>query len=498
MAMRSLVINTGWNVIGQFLPLFVAVWAIPLLINGVGTERFGILTLIWAFIGYFGLLDMGVGRALTKIVADRHGACQTEEIETLEWTGLLLAVVPSVVGGILVACYASPIVLHVLKVSPQLQAEAATSIVLMAGALPFVVCTTIFRGILEGSQRFDIVNSLRIPFGLFTYLAPLAFLSYYTSLSVLVAVLVVGQVLGCVAHLWGCVRVQPSLLKKIVFSRNAAGQLLRLGGWMTVSNVLGPLMTYLDRFIISSLISLSLIAFYTTPYEVIIKFWIIPAAVCGALFPILSSKLATERENAARIYDVGTLATSSLMCLFMVGVVLFAQEILTLWLGVEFASKSADVLRLLAVGVALNTSARFPFALLQAGGRADLTAKFHFFELPLYIFSLVVLTSIYGITGAAIAWSMRIIVDALILFKFAKKLCPEIKSTVFHVIIVTISFVGAFVTAYAVAELIGRLAIYTLATMIMIIFIWKNTLTLSERTSLMLFFKKVSIGDGLK
>ena len=76
---RRLARNVFWNLLGVGTPLLVAVVAIPRLIEALGTDRFGVLTLAWMVVGYFGLLDLGLGRALTKLVAERLGKGQDEE-----------------------------------------------------------------------------------------------------------------------------------------------------------------------------------------------------------------------------------------------------------------------------------------------------------------------------------------------------------------------------------------------------------------------------------
>jgi len=68
---RLLARNTILNVLGYSLPMLVAIFAIPPLVKGLGTERFGILTLAWVIIGYLSLFDLGLGRALTKLVAEK-------------------------------------------------------------------------------------------------------------------------------------------------------------------------------------------------------------------------------------------------------------------------------------------------------------------------------------------------------------------------------------------------------------------------------------------
>src|ERR1700732_1001665 len=86
---RLLAKNSLWNLVGWGAPLLVALAGIPLLIKGLGIERFGVLTLIWMGIGYFSLLDIGLGQALTKLVAEKLGVERPEEISKLIWTALI-------------------------------------------------------------------------------------------------------------------------------------------------------------------------------------------------------------------------------------------------------------------------------------------------------------------------------------------------------------------------------------------------------------------------
>jgi len=57
--------NTLLNFIGQAVPLLVGVATIPFIVRGLGTERFGFLSLAWVVLGYFAIFDLGLGRATT-------------------------------------------------------------------------------------------------------------------------------------------------------------------------------------------------------------------------------------------------------------------------------------------------------------------------------------------------------------------------------------------------------------------------------------------------
>ncbi len=82
--------NTLWNLAGNGLPLIAAAVAIPFTLHQLGNEAFGVLTLIWALIGYFSLFDMGVGKALTYELSKLRTRSNAPEISIILKAGLLL------------------------------------------------------------------------------------------------------------------------------------------------------------------------------------------------------------------------------------------------------------------------------------------------------------------------------------------------------------------------------------------------------------------------
>src|SRR5258705_305438 len=82
--------NTLWSLLGQAIPLVAAAFAVPLLLHALGAEAFGVLTLSWTLIGYFTLFDFGLGRALTRVVAEGLGGGDTKELPELVGTALVM------------------------------------------------------------------------------------------------------------------------------------------------------------------------------------------------------------------------------------------------------------------------------------------------------------------------------------------------------------------------------------------------------------------------
>jgi O-antigen/teichoic acid export membrane protein len=434
---RLLARNVLWNLLGAGLPLLVALWAIPALINGMGTERFGLLAIIWMSVGYFSLFDMGMGRALTKLIAERLGDGRETELPALIRTGLRVMFGLGMIAAATVAAISPWLVEDLLNVPVLLTVEAVWSLWILAATLPFVVSTAGLIGILQGHQRFFHINVVRIPLGVMNFLGPVLALTITPSLVVTTLVLGSTRILAW----WVYRRLCQGFISKsrpgAIAGRAAVGKLLRFGGWITVTNIVGPLMVYFDRFLIGTLLTMSAVAYYTTPFEVITRLWIVPEALVGVLFPALTTALAANPPRAATLFFVAARVLLIGMFLPVALVMLFAPEALALWLNPEFARESTPVLRWLAIGVFVNCLARLPYITLQGAGRPDLTAKLHLAELPAYVLLLWAAVEGFGIVGAAAAWTFRVVIDTIALFLLGMLKTPELHTVQFQTLALT-------------------------------------------------------------
>jgi O-antigen/teichoic acid export membrane protein len=422
---RLLARNTVWNLLGQMLPMAVGVVAVPLLIRGMGIARFGILSLAWIVVGYFSLFDLGIGRALTKLVADKLGANEEHSIPPLAWTSLLLMFLLGVIGG-LVTFGISPWLVHrLLKIPEALQTETLRGFYLLAISIPVVTVTSGLRGILEAQQRFRILNLIRVPTSIFSFAGPLLVLPFSHRLVPMIGVLIAGRLIGCIAHWMACMHALPILRHNFALQRSIVLTVVKLGGWMTVSNIVSPVLVYLDRFLIGALLSVSAVAYYTAPFDMVTRIWVIPGAMVGVLFPAFAVSLMQDPDRTGVLFSRGIKYVFLSLFPIVLVIVTLAPEGLRLWLGATFAENSGVVLRWLAAGVFVNCLALVPFALLQSAGRPDMTAKLHLLELPIYVAVIWVLTRRLGIEGAAIAWAARVTLDAAVLFYYSHRLLPH-------------------------------------------------------------------------
>jgi len=445
--------NTLLNLVGSLLPVLVALFAIPILIREMGTERFGILSLVWMFVGYFSLFDLGLGRAVTKLVAEKIGRNEEASIPPLVGTAMLLMLLLSLFGAGVLVISARWLVTNILNVSAGYERETILSFYLVAAVLPFLINTSALRGTLIAYQRFGLINAIRIPQGILNFLAPLVVVPFTTNLVAVVGILTLLRLAVWCVHLAVCIRCYPLLFRSMTCRKNLVQPLFHFGGWMTVTNVVSPMMTYLDRFFIGSLISLTAVTFYTAPYQIVSRLVIIPGALLGVLFPAFSTAREHDGQQAFLLFQQGTQVVFFALFPVVTLIFLFAREGLQLWLGDAFAVQSTLVLQLLVLGMLVNCLALVPFTFLQGVGRPDLTAKFHLLELPLYIGILYFVLPNYGIIGAAAAWSARVVLDCSLLYGAMGVLFPVSGTFLVRLALVTV----LLITLLAISCLFGEL-----------------------------------------
>ncbi|HMP74969.1 MAG TPA: flippase [Kiritimatiellia bacterium] len=402
--------HTLWNLVGMCAPMAVALFAIPLLIEGLGKERFGLLSLVWMLVGYFSVFDLGLGRALTKLIAEKIDR-QPHEVAATFWTAMTLMLGLGILGGVLVYSIAPWLAHSALNIDPALQPETLRSFRAVAWGLPVLITVTGLVGTLEACHRFPLVNIIRVPTGAFTFIGPLLVLPFSRDLYAVVLVLLAGRIVEWLLFFTACLRTVPGLRDAWRFNRAEAPHLLGFGGWMTISNIVQPLMIHIDRFLIGALRSVAEVAFYVTPAEIVVKLLILPRAWVSVLFPTFAAEFKDRPESTSALFAQSVRLLLVLLFPVVLLLIAFAPEGLTLWLGAEFGERSAPVMRWLTAGVFLYSLAFVPTSLLQGTGRPDLTAKLHAVELPLYLAAAALLITRFGIVGAAAAWVLRAAID---------------------------------------------------------------------------------------
>ncbi len=420
--------NAALNVLGVVLPTLVGILAVPMLLHNLGADRLGIFTLALGIIGFAGVFDLGLGRALTQSVATAAGQGRTIVVIAQHVRNTLPIVLLMGVGwGAFLWLAAEPVSRSIFRLDGALAGEAAASVRWLAIAIPVILLSTSLFGVLEGLQRFGLVNLLRVPMGVLAFLIPALASSIWKDVGLVIATLVVVRLIGGMVCLWVVCRVLPLMMppSSDVFLDHTG--MWRFTGWLTVSNIVGPLMVQADRFYLAWLFPPATVAHYAVPLDTLFRATALPVAAMNAIFPALAYS-GTASAAAERMIQGAAWFMFALWALPILLTSFVLEWLLSFWLGAAFAAEALDVSKWLLLGVLVNGFAHIPYALLQSAGRADLTAKIHLLELPIYAVLIVALVADFGIVGAAIAWSARVIIDTLLLYWMAHRQFSGLRS----------------------------------------------------------------------
>lgn len=428
--------NTFYNLVGSFFPLLSSLITIPLYIGLIGEDRYGILAIIWLLLGYFGLFDLGLGRATAQSIATRRDSSDKERAQVF-WTALLLNLGLGVLGGLLVWPIFCLFFDNIFKVDEALRPEIYHAIPWLILALPMAIFSGTLTGALQGRERFFELNLISMMGALIFQILPLIVAQYISvELGILLPAVLFARFFTLLALFGQCKR-HIALGYPISFHHTKAKLLLRFGGWVTITSFVGPMMVILDRIIIGSVLGAKSVTYYTVPFQLAERTALIPSSLTTALFPRFSAVTLSEQkvlaDEAMNILIV-TMTPIIAIC------ILFIKPFLLWWVGVEFAHESVLVGQVVLIGFWVNGFARVPFALLQARGKPGLIAKCHLIELLPYFVLLYFALNNLGLLGASLVFTFRVFIDFILLSGLSGSLGSLFRICVIPVIFLAIGF----------------------------------------------------------
>jgi len=410
----GLIRNSAWNIAGYVVPTLIAIPAMGYLARALGIELFGVYTLAIAIVGYAGVFDIGLTRAIVREIAVFRD--ENNERNKIISTSTIFLFVFSLLGAITIY-FLIPEISHLLKISENNHMDVKVSLQILVWTIPLFLLNQLWMSILEGDERFAILNVQRCFGSSIIAGLPAVFVVISPSLVSAIAGLTLGRLVSLAISF---IIVRKEIIgAKLVFSRETFQRMIFFGGWITVSNIISPIMVYFDRFVISATLGAKNVGYYTAPSEVVSRFGIVPGALSRAIFPRVSA--ATSTVELVKIIKL----SYGIMLLCCLPIVLFgiffSKSIMQLWLGNEYAIYSHAIFQVLLLGFFFNSIAQVPFTLIQSMGKAKYTALLHCSEILPYVFILYFCVNKYGVTGAAYAWTIRVFIDCILLFLISKK-----------------------------------------------------------------------------
>ncbi|MEY2335529.1 flippase [Acidithiobacillus ferrianus] len=407
---RHIARSTLINFSGLLVPTIVSLATVPLYLHYIGEIRYGILLLAFAFLGYFGAFDLGLGRAVAQRIARQDSVVDRNHTF---WTAFIFSAAMGIVGAVILYFLGGWLFASVLRLPANLRPEMVTAVPWLAAIVPLTAVISVLAGALEARQSFIALNLSQMTGLIGLQVLPLTVALFgHTSMPVLLAAALTGRLIGVTAliattayHLpfHGTPRIHQTEILP----------LLRFGGWISVSGLVTPFLSIVDRFFVGGIIGAAAVTAYTVPYSVTQRFAYLPLALSTTVFPRFSKG---DKESSRQMLNDGILALVAIQTPLITLAMVLMDPFFNLWIGHALAITYYPVAIILLVGVWINGPNYIPHNMLPAQGRPDVMAKFYMVEFIPFLILLWVFVTWFGIYGAAIMWTLRSTADAIFCF----------------------------------------------------------------------------------
>lgn len=475
-----------WTLVGQVLPLVASLVAAPFVIRLLGSDGYGLLILIGILPSYFAFADFGMSMASTKFASGAYAAGDCEKEARIVRTCALIAFLTALPISSFLFLFSNSI-LGLFEVPEHLQVEANVALKITA----VLITVNVLNGIVNTPQlsrlRMDLNTLVTSGFRTLGVIATPIVLYLGGGVIGAVMVLAFSALLTLVGHLVISKKLLPNLLRASIDSCMMRS-LLTFGGGLVISAIAAGLLVNLEKVVLARVTSVETLAYYSVAFTFATMSTMFASAMTQSLIPAFAQLLGPKNRDQLNGLFSRALRLNFIAILPMLLVMaVFARPFFATWAGEDFGRESTLPFYILLVGVFLNILAHIPYSLLMASGRTDVFAKAYWIELVPYIILVAFLTERFGAVGAALAWSIRIGTDAILVAYFLRKTIPISfnifgDQRVFSAGVILVLFLPIFVSSMTNDFQFWALLLIFLSIPLYAVGVWKSLLGLEEKT----------------
>ncbi len=333
-----LAVNTTTNFAFRLITAVLGLVSVPVIVNALGAEAFGILLLASSIVGYFSVLDVGVPACVVKFVAEQEAAGDFEGVKKTIQTSLAFYWIIGSLVGTSVAAFTYFGGLSLFKISSS-QMETANQVLFLAAAFAvFRWPLAIFGHALDGLQRFDLNNLANGICAIVSMVGAIALAFHGAPLAVVFACQSSGFVLAAVLQSYFLHRIQqPISFSEITLNRDVARRIWAYGGWVVLGQISRLLIYQTDRVILAIFLPVSSLTIYhvvTTPFRTIQE---LSSLFNSALVPAVSAEQSRGGQAALErfTYTATRYGNAFFAPLAVVGFFL-SGPFIGLWMGPDY------------------------------------------------------------------------------------------------------------------------------------------------------------------
>lgn len=345
--------NIGRGAVSFPLTLVVT----PILVMKLGTAAFGTWALIQAFTSYVGLLDLGMGSAVAKFVAQYKARGRDTDVNEILSSAWVIHLGMAVLGSLAVFLGRDWIAGVFFKGTGNCGAQAEVS-QLLAGAVvifSFNLAFTVFPSLLIGLQRMDLSNLGAVAGILLNGVGSVVVVFLGWGLHGLLLISGLTTLLTVIITYLLARREYPELhLSVLSFRLSRAKSLLRLSLQYQVVALASLVHTQLDKLLLGYFLGVRFVAYYEIGGRLINQLRSVPNMFLSPILPAASQLDAVgNRQDIETLYRRGLRYVGAVVFAIFPLTAALAQPIVLMWIGPEY-ELTTSTLRVLSIANLVN------------------------------------------------------------------------------------------------------------------------------------------------
>lgn len=408
--------NTFYSIIGRFWTIVVGLVLIPYIVNMVGVERFGVWALLSILVGYFALMDFGVGVSFTRFIAEAYAKNDPEEINRIVNSGLTFYLIVSIPIVAIAYLIQGPI-FNILNIDIQSFPDA---LIAYYGVLfIFLLSTALggFNSVLLGIQRIDITNKIAVAVTIPNVIATVVFLKSGYKLDGLMWASMCSSLFGFVFSIYYAKKKFPQLrFNPLLYSWTTLQKLLTFGLKMQFAKFADIVTFQTDKAFVSYFSGLQAVTYYHLGAQINWRIRDIPMLLLSSLLPA-ASELHTlkDERKLLDVYERGTKYLAVIATPLIFFLIATAHIVMKVWMGSGFTT-SAIVSQILAVGYLFNILAGVGIVIAAGMNRPNYQWYAAMMTTVTNILLVILLGFYWGLYGIAIAISISMLIGPIYFF----------------------------------------------------------------------------------
>ena len=400
--------NFAINFTGLILPTFVSLVTVPTYIRLLGTERYGILTLVGVYIVYFGMLDLGMGIATENRISRAHLVQDDVSIDRVFWSACWSNLATGTIGAGIMYFGAAAYANNVATMPDEIRQEVIESLPWLALCIPVAILSTVFVAAISGTQRFTLLNVNQTIATFTEQLVPIVVIwRMGPRLSTVIAAIAIVRLAAAVSLCLGAMSVL-NVRRCVAPEVKTIRKLFGYGSWIMLTTFLTTVVETLDTVLLGTLMGGRFVTFYSVPQNLVTRLNLLPLSLTRTLFPRL---VACERANANEIASKSLTFLTAIFTPAAIVAMFAISPFLTIWLGQNISIVSSPVGRTLIVAVWIFGQSNVIRVLIQAQNNPATLARLALIEMPFFVAALWFAISEFGITGASVVVVARGLFD---------------------------------------------------------------------------------------